>query len=105
MKGCVYKIDFRGKLKTNVLTIHAKPRTRRELKETLLFLDRNKKEQLNYTNHAKFLGITFSETGTFHKHINEVLKIAHWRIKQLHKFTGTVKGDTVNKVYKINTIL
>ena len=51
-------------------------------------------------SHAKLLGITFSENGTFHKHITDVSRKSFARIKQLYKFTGTVKGDTLYKVYR-----
>ena len=57
------RIKFEHK-KTNVLIIHRKPELRREIKKTTLYLDRNKTEKLEYTEHAKLLGVTFSETGT-----------------------------------------
>ena len=89
--------------KNNVLAVHARPAVRKDIKKSPIYLDRNKQEQFNYTNHAKLIGITFSETGTFRKHINEVLKIAHGRLKQIYRFAGHIKGDTLYKVY-ITTI-
>ena len=85
---------------THVLVIHSKLEKRRELKNNTLFLDREKKEKLEYTDHAKLLGITFSETGTFHKHIADKLKTCYGRVKQLYRFAKHVKGDTLYKVYK-----
>ena len=85
---------------THVLVIHSKLEKRRELKNNTLFLDREKKEKLEYTDHAKLLGITFSETGTFHKHIADKLKTCSGRVKQLYRFAKHVKGDTLYKVYK-----
>ena len=86
--------------KTNILAISKKPETRREIKKHTLFLDKEKTEKLKYTEHAKLLGITFSETGTFHKHFGEKLKTCYARIKQLHRFVGYVQGDTLYKVYR-----
>ena len=83
-----------------MLVIHSKLEKRRELKNNTLFLDREKKEKLEYTDHAKLLGITFSETGTFHKHIADKLKTCSGRVKQLYRFAKHVKGDTLYKVYK-----
>ena len=85
--------------KTHVLAINRKPEIRREIKKHTLYLDREKKDELKYANHAKLLGVTFSETGTFHKHINDKLKTCYGRIKQLYRFAKTVKGDTLYKVY------
>ena len=85
--------------KTHVLAISRKPDTRREIQKNTLYLDRNKKDALKYTNHAKLLGVTFSDTGTFHKHINDKLKICYGRIKQLYRFAKHVKGDTLYKVF------
>ena len=85
--------------KTNILAICSKPNKRREIKENTLYLDREKKEPLKYTNHAKLLGITFSETGTFHKHISDKLRLCYGRIKKLYRFAKHVKGDTLYKVY------
>ncbi len=86
--------------KTNILAISKKPETRREIKKHTLFLDKEKTEKLKYAEHAKLLGITFSETGTFHKHFGEKLKTCYARIKQLHRFVGFVQGDTLYKVYR-----
>ena len=61
--------------KTNVLAIHGNPKTRRKMKKHLIYHDRNKQETLKYTEHTKLLGIKFSETGTFHKHIAEKLRL------------------------------
>ena len=86
--------------KTNILAVSRKPETRREIKKSPLYLDKNKKDKLQYTEHTKLLGITFSETGTFHKHFGQKLKICYARIKQLHRFTGHVQGDILYKVYR-----
>jgi len=85
--------------KTHVLAINRKPEIRREIRNHPLYLDRGKKDELKYANHTKLLGVTFSETGTFHKHINDKLKKCYGRIKQLYRFAKTVKGDTLYKVY------
>ena len=69
------------------------------MKETTLYLDRNKLEPLHYTEHAKLLGVKFSETGTFHQHITEKLRTCYGRIKQLYRFNNDVNGDTLYKVY------
>ena len=84
----------------HVLAIHSKQEKRREIKNNTLFFDREKKEKLEYTDHDKLLGITFSETGTFHKHIADKLKTCSGRVKQLYRFAKHVKGDTLYKVYK-----
>ena len=86
--------------KTNILAVSRKPGTRREIKKSPLYLDKNKKDKLQYTEHTKLLGITFSETGTFHKHFGQKLKTCYSRIKQLHRFAGHVQGDTLYKVYR-----
>jgi len=86
--------------KTNVLAISSKPEIRKKIKETQFYLDKQKKEPLNYANHAKLLGLKFSETGTFHKHIGEKLNTCYGRIKQLYRFAGYVNGDTLYKVYR-----
>ena len=86
--------------KTNILAVSKKPETRREIKKSPLYLDKNKKDELQYTEHTKLLGITFSETGTFHKHFGQKLKTCYARIKQLHRFTGYVQGNTLYKVYR-----
>ena len=96
------RIKFEFK-KNNVLVVHVSPAVRKDIKKTPIYLDRNKQEQFNYTKHANLLGITFSETETFHKHINKVLKITHGRLKQTYRFAGHIKGDTLYKVY-ITTI-
>ena len=85
--------------KTNVLAIHPNPKIRRLMKETILYLDRNKREPLHYTKHVKLLGVKFSETGTFHQHIAEKPRICYGRIKQLHRFNKEVSGDTLYQVY------
>ena len=86
--------------KTNVLAIHPNPKIRRQMKETTLYLDRNKLEPLHYTEHAKLLGVKFSETGTFHQHITEKLRTCYGRIKQLYRFNNDVNVDTLYKVYR-----
>ena len=86
--------------KTNVLAIHGNPKTRRKIKEHLIYHDRYKQETLKYTEHTKLLGIKFSETGTFHKHIAEKLRLCYGRIKQLHRFAKHVKGDTLYQVFR-----
>ena len=85
--------------KTHVLAISRKPDTRRKIQKQPLFLNRDNKDELTYTNHAKLLGVTFSDTGTFHKHINDKLKTCYSRIKLLYRFNKHVKGDTLYKVY------
>ena len=62
--------------------------------------NRGCKDELKYTNHAKLLDITFSETGTFHKHISDKLKTCYSRVKQLYRFSTDVKGDTLYKVHR-----
>ena len=86
--------------KTHVLAISRKPETRRKIQKHTLYLNRDNKDELKYTNHAKLLGITFSDTGTFHKHINDKLKKCYARIKLLYRFNKHVKGDTLYKVYR-----
>ena len=61
---------------------------------------RTKQQPLQWTKHAKLLGVTFSENETFHKHLAETTKKSFARIKQLYKFAGTVKGHTLYKVYR-----
>ena len=56
--------------KSHVLAIHRNLAIHREVEAIPLFLDEEKTQPLTYTKHAKFLGITFSNTGTFHHHIN-----------------------------------
>ena len=93
------RIKFEPK-KTHALAIHRNPSIRKQLKENTLYLDRHQQQPLHWTPHAKLLGITFSENGTFHKHITDVSRKSFARIKQLYKFAGTVKGDTLYKVYR-----
>ena len=86
--------------KTNVLAIHRNPKIRKEIKQHPIYLNRGCKDELKYTNHAKLLGITFSETGTFHKHISDKLKTCYGRVKQLYRFSKDVNGNTLYKVYR-----
>ena len=93
------RIKFEPK-KTHILAIHRNPAIRRNMKDNIIYLDRLQQQPLQWTEHAKLLGITFSENGTFHKHLNEVIKKSMARIKQLYKFAGTVKSHTLYKVYR-----
>ena len=86
--------------KTHVLVIHRNPAIRREVESIPLFLDEEKTQPLTYTEHAKFLGITFSNTGTFHHHINQSLGKCHSRIRMLKRFAGTVNPSTLYKAYR-----
>ena len=86
--------------KNHVLAIHRNPAIRREVEAIPLFLDEEKPLFLTYTKHAKFLGITFSNTGTFHHHINQSLGKCHSRIRMLKRFAGTVNPSTLYKAYR-----
>ena len=86
--------------KTFALAIHRNPAIRREVESLPLFLDQEKTQPLNYTKHAKFLGITFSNTGTFHHHINQTLSKCHSRVRMLKRFAGTVDPTTLYKAYR-----
>ena len=87
-------------LQTHVLAIHRNPAIRREVEAIPLFLDEEKSQPLTYTKHAKFLGVTFSNTGTFHHHINQSLGKCHSRIRMLKRFAGTVNPSTLYKAYR-----
>ena len=93
------RIKFEPK-KTHILAIHKHPSKRNLIKSHTIYLDRNKQHPLQWTQHAKLLGVTFSDNGTFHKHINESARKCMARIKQLYKYAGSVKGDTLYKVYR-----
>ena len=93
------RIKFEPK-KTHALAIHRNPAIRKRIKENTLYLDRLQQQPLHWAQHAKLLGIKFSENGTFHKHLAEATRKSFARIKQLYKFAGTVKGDTLYKVYR-----
>ena len=86
--------------KTHMLAIHRNPAKRRAMKKTTIYLDRLQQQPLQWTEHVKLLGITFSENGTFHKHLNKATNKSLARIKQLKKFAGIVKNHTLYKVYK-----
>ena len=86
--------------KTHVLAIHRNPAIRKEVEAILLFLDEEKSQPLTYTKHAKFLGVTFSNTGTSHHHNNQSLGKFHSRIRMLKRFAGTVNPSTLYKAYR-----
>ena len=87
--------------KKQVLAIHRDPKIRNQIKEQILYPDKEKTQPLAYTNHAKLLGVTFSEQGTFHKHIQSVLNKCHGRTKMLSRFAGVVPGPTLYKAYRV----
>ena len=62
-----------------------------------IYLDEEKDQLLNYTNHAKFLGVTFSNTSTFHHHTKQVLNKCHGRVKMLRRFAGVANPQTLYK--------
>ena len=86
--------------KTHVLAIHRNPAIRRDIESLPLYLDAEKTQAISYTQSAKFLGVTFANTGTFHKHIRQTLNKCHGRIKMLKRFAGTVPAETLYKAYR-----
>ena len=84
----------------HILAIHRNPTKRQAIKENIIYLGRLKQQPLQWTKHAKLLGVTFSDNRTVHKHINEAVKKCLAWIRQLYKFTGAVKNHTLYKVYQ-----
>ena len=80
--------------------MHTNPAKRKDMKENIIYLDRLKQQALQWAEQAKLLGVTFSENGTFHKHLNKATKKCFARIKQLYKFAGSVKSHTLYNIYR-----
>ena len=59
------RIKFKPK-KTYLLGCHRDLTKRKEIKTHTIYLNRDNTEPLQWVPHAKLLGLTFSETGTFH---------------------------------------
>ena len=86
--------------KTAVLACHRDRKVRNKLKEHQLFLDQERTEKLQLVQHAKFLGITFSENCTFHEHWRTIMSKCKSRINVLWRFKGKIPGKTLYRVYK-----
>ena len=82
-------------LSTHALAIHRNLSIRRDIESLPLYLDAEKTQTISYTQSAKFLGVTFANTGTFHKHIRQTLYKCHGRVKMLKRFAGIVSAETL----------
>ena len=93
------RIKFEPK-KTYLLGCHRDLSKRKEIKTHTIYLNRDKTEPLQWVPHAKLLGLTFSETGTFHHHLKIVSGKCMARLRNLWRFSGYVPGPTLMKVYR-----
>ena len=93
------RIKFEPK-KTYLLGCHRDLKKRKEIKTHTIYLNRDNTEPLNWVPHAKLLGLTFSETGTFHHHLKQATGKCMSRIRNLWRFSGYVPGPTLMKVYR-----
>ena len=86
--------------KSQLVAVHEDKKKRDKMKEKQLFLQREGKEQLKWQEHAEFLGVTFSETGSFDHHFKKKLAKAQARTRQLHIFKNFIDKKLLYRVYK-----
>ena len=93
------RIKFEPK-KTYLLGCHRDLTKRKDIKEHTIYLNRDNTEPLQWVPHAKLLGLTFSETGTFHHHFKISIGKCMARIRNLWRFAGYVPGPNLMQVYR-----
>ncbi|WAR19219.1 hypothetical protein MAR_001057 [Mya arenaria] len=55
--------------------------------------------QLNFVEHHKHLGVTLSENGKWHEHINSILNSAGKVLGSMRLLKYKLKRNTINQIY------